>query len=67
MIISLLVAQEPQEPEKKIKKVQKGQSVKIIVPDTTVVERKADTLMVEQMKILKELDKRIEEQKKVEK
>ena len=65
MIISLSLGQEP---EKKIEKERKGQTTKIIiVPDTTVVERKVDTLMVEQMKILKELDKRIEEQKKVEK
>lgn len=67
MIISLLVAQEPQQPQKTIKKVQKRQTVKIIIPDTTVVERKADTIALEQMKVLKELDKRIEEQKKVEK
>ena len=65
MIISLLVAQEP-EP-KKTKKEKKQQAPAVVVDTTTVStsERAViDSVAMQQRKVLKELDERIKEQEK---
>lgn len=60
MIISLMVGQEPQ---KKTKNKQQ-EPMKIIVQDTTRSERLADTIYLEQKKLMNQLDSLIDKQKK---
>ena len=58
MIISLMVAQDPE------KKSNVQDTIKVVYHDTTRVERPADTIYLEQKKVMNKLDSLINKQKK---